>query len=126
MMPSIDDFRSDAERCGKRTIRSVFLAIGGMFAFMLLGLGAKALCGSTVGPVAAGFVPAVCFLLGVPLMLYGFWVADRHYKDFPTLQCHNCGKSLFNLHHVVVASRNCPHCGQRVIMEPNSPGHSAE
>ena len=31
------------------------------------------------------------------------------------LACEHCGKSLAGYKSIVIASRNCPHCGQRVL-----------
>jgi hypothetical protein len=33
------------------------------------------------------------------------------------LDCPQCGKSLANLRHLVVASRHCAHCGRRILAE---------
>ena len=121
MLPTIDEFRSDHERCSRRIARTFFISIGGMFAFVLLSLGASELFEAEIGPTLSKFLPGGLFAIGVPFMLFGFWWADQHHKKFPNLCCRHCGKSLVQSSGIVIASRNCPHCGRQVVAAPDEP-----
>jgi predicted RNA-binding Zn-ribbon protein involved in translation (DUF1610 family) len=33
------------------------------------------------------------------------------------LPCEHCGKSIAKYRSIVIASKHCPHCGQRVISD---------
>jgi hypothetical protein len=114
MLPTIDEFRADAERCKSGVQRRVMLSIGSLMALILLSVAARALLRDAVGS-AAEFLPAAVFVAGVPLMLYGFWRADRYAARFATLACPHCAATLATSSGIVIASRNCPSCGKRVI-----------
>jgi predicted RNA-binding Zn-ribbon protein involved in translation (DUF1610 family) len=120
VLPSIEQFRSDVERCSRRIVQTVSVAVGSMLVFLLLSLGASKLSEESLGPVLSKFLPAAFFLIGLPLMLFGFWRADQLYKKFAMLTCQHCGKSLVQSSRIVIASRNCPHCGRQVVAAPES------
>jgi len=67
---------------------------------------------------------AVTGLLGpLPLLVVAvgliFWMRKwvQQLNRAYGLVCPACGKDLAMAHHVVIASKCCPHCGQRVIEE---------
>jgi hypothetical protein len=95
------------------------LGIGGMFIILLLSVGATELTEETLGPVLSKFLPAAFFVLGVPVMLFGFWRADQQHKRFATLTCPHCAKPLVQSSRIVIASRNCPFCGRQVVAAPD-------
>jgi hypothetical protein len=119
MLPSIDEFRSDVERCARRVGWTVAISIGGMFLFLVLAVLAGQIAEDSLGPVPSKFLPPACFLVGLPLMLWGFWRADQHAKRFATLTCRHCAKPLLQSSRIVIASRNCPYCGRPVIRGPD-------
>jgi hypothetical protein len=118
-LPSIDEFRSDVERCKKCIARTLVLTFGGVFLFMLLAVTVSAVAEESLGSVLPKFMPPAAFLIFIPLMLFGCWRADQRYKKFATLTCPHCAKSLVQQASIVIASRNCPHCGQKVIAGPH-------
>ncbi len=70
--------------------------------------------GSDVGEALMGFTPfpALVVIIG------GLLVNERWAKKDPLLLCPSCAKSLLEIKHLVVATRNCGHCGKRVLAEP--------
>lgn len=65
--------------------------------------------------VASFLAPGFLLVLGLPLLLYGFWRVDRMYKRFPILICVHCSGSLARAKSTVIATGNCPNCGRRVL-----------
>ncbi len=55
----------------------------------------------------------------IPVMFAGFWWLHRLSKKTPELLCPHCKKSIVGMRHIVVATKNCPHCGRRVLAEPD-------
>jgi DNA-directed RNA polymerase subunit RPC12/RpoP len=43
-------------------------------------------------------------------------------QAFKPIKCPHCGGLLNNSFHTVIATRNCPHCGKRVVAEPEGDG----
>ena len=119
MLPTIDEFRADHDQCSQRTLRTLVASIGSLLVFLLLGIAARNVSSAYVGPVATEFLPVACVLVGIPLMLFGFWRADQHQKKFPNLRCRHCAKPLMQSARIVIASRNCPHCGRQVLTPPS-------
>ena len=118
-IPSIAEFKQAAQKCQRRINRSIIVALGMVFGFILLGGAFRSVGIAKLGQTWGEFVPAGIFLLGVPCFVYGLWRADQHSKDFPELWCPHCDKSLANLPHHVIASHNCPHCGLQVVQTPS-------
>ncbi len=61
--------------------------------------------------------PIIIFMIGTPLMLYGFYRLDRLYRRFPSLICPHCKGTLAKARSVIVATGNCPHCGRQVLTD---------
>lgn len=59
--------------------------------------------------------PTVMFFVGFPLMLLGFYHADRTYLNYPHLICPHCQGNLSRARSVIIATGNCPSCGRRVL-----------
>jgi hypothetical protein len=115
VLPSIDLFRSEVQQCTRRVQRTLCLSIGAMVLALILSIAASKLSTDWLGPVASRFVPAGAFLIGLPLMLFGFWRADQQIKSFAALHCTGCGKPLLQSAGIVIASKNCPHCGRPAL-----------
>lgn len=116
MLPSIDEFKAEAKACRRRAGRIVLFVVFGVL--VVLVISAVVIPNNRErrpGQEWIAFVPAAVVLIVVPGMLYGFWRADQYYKNYPRLRCPYCGESLVNLHHTVIASQNCPHCGRQVL-----------
>jgi hypothetical protein len=57
-------------------------------------------------------LPALLVLAGV------LWWHQRRARWDARLLCPHCGKRLVDMQFVVVATRNCGHCGKQVLAEP--------
>jgi DNA-directed RNA polymerase subunit RPC12/RpoP len=60
-------------------------------------------------------------LVPVPFVLAWFavlFIWDRRAARDPRLRCPYCAKRLDESRRLVVATRNCPHCGRKVLKEP--------
>ncbi len=57
-------------------------------------------------------MPAVLVLFG------GLWLGERWARRDARLCCPHCRRMLTGMRPLVVATRNCGHCGQRVLAEP--------
>jgi hypothetical protein len=70
--------------------------------------------GSASGEVVAAL------LFGSPVLLaFAFVIPLLRRVDLQLgVQCPNCNKQLAECSHIVIASRNCPFCGNRVLEEP--------
>ena len=89
------------------------LSIAALFSTLLLGFACRAL----FAPVAQAIVGPVSFAIGFPLLLFGFHLTDRTYREFLKLICPYCDHSLFNSKSVIIATGNCPACGRRVLKD---------
>jgi hypothetical protein len=65
------------------------------------------------GPMLA-FGIFVFFELGLAV-----WHHDIRARRDPRLNCSHCNRPLQVHWALVIATRNCPHCGQRVLAEPS-------
>ena len=69
-------------------------------------------------PVLADILaPVIVFVIGLPVMLFFLWTADRGYRKYPALVCGHCEGNLYQSKSVVIATGNCPHCGRRVLAD---------
>ena len=58
------------------------------------------------------FLPWLVFLFG------GIFILERRKRRDPRLSCPYCKKDISMCRALVVATRNCPSCGKRVVDEP--------
>lgn len=70
------------------------------------------------GEVATEVLMGLTLFLAV-LIFFGLLVlGDRVARRDERLRCPSCGQSLEGIQHLVIATRNCGHCGKRVLAEP--------
>ncbi len=110
---NLDEFKAEVARHDTTIMKRMVLSISVMFA----ALAVAGILGSLEIKGAAFIGPAVVFLLGAPLMLYGFQRVDRAYRKFPALICPHCQGSLARSKPIVIATGNCPHCGREVVTD---------
>ena len=109
----IAEFHKEHRNCQKRMALRMTLSFGTLFFALLLGF----VSGVFFGPVAQAVVGPICVAVGFPLLLFGFHLSDRTYRDFSSLTCPHCDGSLFKSKSVIVATGNCPTCGRRVLKD---------
>ena len=126
-MLSIDEFNSAVSTYSRLYGRRVFIVAAATVGTMIACFAVLMLCRDsirnflveTVGPSAAeivmGFTPAPA----VFVLFGGLLVVERMNKQDARLTCPSCNKSLLGMNQLVVATRNCGHCGKRVLAEPD-------
>ncbi len=73
--------------------------------------------------------PAEEILVGISpfpgiLMFIGLvWFWERRLLLDSQLRCPHCEKSIAQLKHLVIATRNCPFCGLKILEEPVASTH---
>ena len=72
--------------------------------------------GATQGDLLATVPFAFITILAFGALIILARRVDRHFG----IACVHCKKPLINFRYIVAASRNCPHCGKRVIEEEPS------
>jgi hypothetical protein len=70
--------------------------------------------GEPAAEVLIGLTPLPALLILLALL----WIHERRIKRDSRLRCPHCGKLLAGMERLVVATRNCGHCGNRVLTEP--------
>jgi hypothetical protein len=60
-------------------------------------------------------------VLGLSLVIWVAWLADRRSRRRLRLDCPHCGRSLLHPSRVVIATRRCYHCGRRALAEEGQP-----
>ena len=70
------------------------------------------------GDVAAEFLLGLTPLPAVVVMFFCFWVHHRRLKRIGILHCPHCGQCVVSGQRLVVATRNCFHCGRRMVADP--------
>lgn len=70
--------------------------------------------GESTAEVLVGLTP----LPAVLVMAVGFAWLQRMANQLPQLRCPHCNGSLIGNQAIVIATRNCTHCGRRVVTEP--------
>jgi hypothetical protein len=116
---SLDEFRE----ASKSYARKALLASGWPFAGMLLFIFVweavqeriKAVLVPTFSPAQADAFARAPTGVAVIAMIVSLFLLGRRTERRYGIACPNCGKALAALKHIVIASRNCPHCGARVI-----------
>jgi hypothetical protein len=75
---------------------------------------------SPPGQTITGWIGGACFVTCVVVLIGGVMVLDRRFKRPAILKCRHCQGSLIEPGSwIVIASRHCPHCGRRVLAEPD-------
>ena len=109
----IHEFNHEYKLCQRLMVIRAACSVAVLFAAM----GIAVLTRRLFGDSASLIVPLIMFGVGLPLMLTGFYYADRTFRKFPRLICSNCDGSLYRSKSVVVATGNCPTCGRRVLSD---------
>jgi DNA-directed RNA polymerase subunit RPC12/RpoP len=72
--------------------------------------------GAPAAEVLIGLTPVPAVLVLFALL----WIHERRIKRDGRLRCPHCRKLLVGMDRLVVATRNCGHCGNRVLTEPRT------
>jgi hypothetical protein len=91
--------------------------MAGAIAVMFVALGIATIVRLFNPNLADILAPIVMFLVGFPLMLLGFYHADRTYLRYPQLICPYCQGNLSRAKSVIIATGNCSSCGRRVLAD---------
>jgi hypothetical protein len=115
----LDEFIDAAARYQRRTLWAFFgplsAALFLVFAYMpfahIVAVATAKSFGEPVGEIAS-IVPAAVIMI----LLFGIMIPlSRRIERRYGIPCPHCGKSLAASKSIVVASKNCPNCGRRVI-----------
>lgn len=121
---TIDKFNQASAEYRRRSWAGIGLAFLAFFGTFGLGLGLirvfdlRAACAASFGEPAAETLEGVVMLLAFPAFMAVILYGDRRASSDPRLRCPHCDKHLEAMSNLVVATRNCPHCGRRVLEEP--------
>ncbi len=69
-------------------------------------------------PAAEVLLGAVPWLPSLIVMFGGMYLVERKRGRVQELLCPHCHKQLLGMRHLVIATRNCPYCGRRVVADP--------
>jgi hypothetical protein len=75
----------------------------------------EAYLSSRFGAAAVDVLTVVPMAVPVVLALASLIPLGRRIERRAGIACSHCGKALAGYKAIVIASRNCPHCGKRVI-----------
>jgi hypothetical protein len=115
----IDEFRSAASTARRRMLLGTLVALLTVFAYFgVIYLLAKFAGVQQLrnGKSTTGLLATVGVL---PVFFGVFALAARWAQSHPHLKCPHCRRSLAESAKLVIATRNCPHCGRRVLAEPD-------
>jgi hypothetical protein len=70
-------------------------------------------------PPVAGIIQGFLLFPMVFILMFIVWLYDRKSSRDQRLRCPHCGKRLDNASGLVVATKNCPDCGQTALSEAN-------
>ncbi len=119
---TVERFREANEKHTKRVFRHVLSSSGILLGVLLLGVLVKEilerLYPSTFSSGCQYFICMGPILLGVVLFLWRISRAETELKSHPELKCPHCQKFLASYSQIVIATRNCFHCGKPVIETP--------
>ena len=110
---TVAEYTSECARCQ----RKLMWRMAGAIAAIFVAIGVANLV-RLFDPDLAGIVtPIVMCLVGFPVMLLGFYRADRTHLKFPLLVGPHCDGNLSRAKSVIIATGNCPSCGRRVLTD---------
>lgn len=110
---TIAKYTAECAKCQRR----LGWRMAGAIAVMFIVLGIANLVRLFDPNLADIVAPVVMFLVGFPLMLLGFYHADRTYLKYPKLMCLHCHGNLSKARSVIITTGNCPSCGRRVLSD---------
>ena len=120
---SIQEFRAGSSAYVKRVVVVVVLtvltmiagfAVVGTFRDSLLAFYRRHFSETVADSLLGASAPLPALLVLVAGLCFGELRARRDAR----LRCPHCGKTLMPVRFVVVATRNCGYCGERVLAEP--------
>ncbi len=106
------------------TRRVLLVAVAGFLALVLGMVVAMALCRDvTDDNVRIGNVMILVYTQfpALVLMLGGWPLIEVRATRDKRVSCPFCRRSLITYRHLVIATRNCTHCGRQVLIEPEEP-----
>ena len=118
---NVEEFNQCAVRYTKRSLIACLTPLGILLvlvsAYAPFSRKFEAWLASKFGATQADLLATAPYAL-VTILAFGALIvfARRVDRQFG-IACAHCKKPLINFRHVVIASRNCPYCGKRVIEE---------
>jgi endogenous inhibitor of DNA gyrase (YacG/DUF329 family) len=122
-MMTIDEFKASASRYSRGMAWALLGSVLAVIAF--LGLVAmfrdplRDIYTRTFGGPGAEILVGLSPFPAVLILIGSLWYAERRLLRDVRLKCPSCGKQIVGMRHLVIATRNCPHCGRRVLQEPD-------
>ncbi len=127
MIP-IDEYNRAVATANRREMLSMavpllwMIGAGGLC--LLLAPTARPVVDRWFDPTRAPYVPVgvAALVLGVPaitLMLVTMAIHRRWEKHDWRLICPSCGEVMTGMRELVVATRNCAHCGNKALFDPD-------
>jgi hypothetical protein len=108
---TIDEYKAEVAHHDTATVVRTIVSVSIMFVAVAIAVAIR----NYDDELADILAPIVMFLIGAPLMIYGFRCADRAYRRFPSLICPHCDGTLARPKATVIATGNCPNCGRNVL-----------
>jgi hypothetical protein len=124
-MITIDQFKYSASRYTRCTLATV---LGSVFAVVLAILLIKVFHDPLLsfyvqwfGESTAAILISISPFPAILILFGSLWYSERRLSRDPCTRCPSCAKQIACMRQIVIATRNCPHCGQRVLQEPLNP-----
>lgn len=121
-MLSIEEFNAAFTACAQRMCVAIVATLISVLLCFIVYLPFKdAIDGfytRQFGDVTAEALKGMTLLPALIVMFLGLWMTARRTRRDLRLACPHCKKLPIGQRHLVVASRNCGHCGRRVLAEP--------
>lgn len=114
-MISRTEFQSARDDFDKHSAKGLLFGSIGILGLVLVGLTIREFGKPWLGANIVEFAPAFSFAVGIPWVYWGLIKLAKHHTRYPELQCPHCKKPLASGARIVIASRNCFHCGEQVI-----------
>ena len=116
---SVEEFKAAAGAARVRMVVGTALAVAAMFAYFGLLYLLKEYAGLRLLRDSTNWrVMAVVYAGMLAVLFGGMWLAVAWGRRDRRVACPLCRGSLMESSRIVVATRNCPHCGRRVLAEP--------
>jgi len=124
---TVEEFNQSASEYQRRILAVIGLAAFACFGcfaislwiFDVLGQQAiKALYVKYLGNIGSEILLGLTPLPAVLILFACIWYGERRVSADPRIRCPHCDKVLAPMRHLVVATRNCPFCGRKVLQEP--------
>ena len=117
----LEEFNQSAIRYTKRSLTACLTPLGILLILILayapFSRNVETWLTSKYGATQGELLATVPFALVTILAFGALIILARRVDRQIGIACIHCQKPLLNYRHIVTASRNCPHCGKRVIEE---------